>query len=386
MSHPEFDVAVVGAGILGLAHTLAASRRGLRVLLIDRTKEPRGASVRNFGMVWPIGQPAGRLEERALRSRVTWLELAREVGFWIDPCGSLHVAQHEDEERVLHEYVAASPNPRGRRFVTAREALRLAPGLVATGLRGALWSESECCVDPREAVAKLSAWLSTRPGVVARRGVTATVAGELRSGGHGVGLADGTEYAATHVVVCPGEDLDTLFPKALGAAPLTRCKLQMLRTAPQPRAWRVGPMLAAGSTLRHYSSFAACPSLPQVRARFSAERPLFDRFGIHVMASQNGLGEVILGDSHEYGESFAPDLLAEIDEAILSYLATFVTLPDARPAARWSGVYAKRTDGGTEQVLAPSESVRVVTGIGGAGMTLSFGLAEEVMKELLAEL
>ena len=296
----------------------------------------------------------------------------------------MHVARSADEEAVLLEFLELGAPEARRRYVSARDALRVAPGLVETGLRGALWSDTECCVDPREAIAKLAAWLAAQRDVVRITSAVVIEAGALRSGEHGVRLADGAELHAARVIVCPGEDLDTLFPGLLRSTPLQRCKLQMMRTAPQPRSWRLGPMLAAGSTLRHYAAFRDCPSLALVRARFSEERPLFDRFGIHVMAAQNGLGEVILGDSHEYASSFSPDLVAELERQILDYLATFVALPDPVPAARWSGVYAKRTDGATEAVLAPSPDVRVVTGLGGAGMTLSFGLAEEVLDGLLS--
>ena len=69
------DVAIVGAGILGLAHAYALARRGRSVVVFERSPQAAGASVRNFGMIWPIGQPAGRMHEMALRSRDLWVEV-----------------------------------------------------------------------------------------------------------------------------------------------------------------------------------------------------------------------------------------------------------------------------------------------------------------------
>lgn len=66
MPHNTYDVAVVGAGIVGLAHALAAVRRGKRVVVIDRDARANGASVRNFGFVTVTGQAAG----------ITWSALA----------------------------------------------------------------------------------------------------------------------------------------------------------------------------------------------------------------------------------------------------------------------------------------------------------------------
>ena len=110
----NYDVAVAGAGILGLAHAYWLARRGLRVVVFERTARAQGASVRNFGLLWPIGQPAGTMHDLAQRSRTTWLEVLRASGLWHRETGSMHLAYHDDEAQVLREFVDAA-RPTGRR-------------------------------------------------------------------------------------------------------------------------------------------------------------------------------------------------------------------------------------------------------------------------------
>ena len=107
MSHGQ-DVGIIGAGIVGLAHAYAAARRGHRVTVFERSAVASGASVRNFGMIWPIGQPFGEARTLALRSREIWLEVLRAADLPHECRGSLHLAYHEDEAQVLHEYAQRS--------------------------------------------------------------------------------------------------------------------------------------------------------------------------------------------------------------------------------------------------------------------------------------
>ena len=71
------DVAVVGAGIVGIAHALTAAKRGYSVALFERNDRARGASVRNFGAIWTVGMAPGKMHARAMRSRKIWLDLAK---------------------------------------------------------------------------------------------------------------------------------------------------------------------------------------------------------------------------------------------------------------------------------------------------------------------
>ena len=104
------DIAIIGGGIVGLAHALIAARSGLSVVLFERSPQAAGASIRNFGMIWPIGQSPGAIHQRALRTRDIWADIAPAAGIWHQPTGSLHLAYAEDEMAVLSEFTQLAPS------------------------------------------------------------------------------------------------------------------------------------------------------------------------------------------------------------------------------------------------------------------------------------
>ena len=373
------DVAIIGGGIVGLAHARAALAKGLRVVLFEREQFAIGASVRNFGLLWPIGQEPGPGLTRALRSRQVWNEVAEEAGIWLKPNGSLHLAYHDDEWDVLNEFAEMyKDEPYDITLLTPNQAVlhsMRSKSIKTDFLKGVLWSTTEATVNPREAIRKIPQWLAEKHGLITRFGslVTSIEMPHVKTA---------TEiWKVDKVFICSGADFETLYPNVFNEHKMMKCKLQMMK-ALTSKSFDLGPSLCAGLTLRHYQSFRKCPSLPKVDARYDESNPDYKKDGIHVLVSQNNYGELIIGDSHHYGKTMEPFDTEKINQTILDYLMSFVDFEGLHVIERWNGVYPKTSDGG-HLILDPERDVKIVNGLGGAGMTLSFGLAEEIIAETL---
>ena len=139
----DYDVAIIGGGIVGLAQAWMAARRGYKVAVFEKTSIAQGATVRNFGMIWPIGQPAGELYEVAKRSREFWLELADADVLDVETCGSIHLAHKEDEMQVLQEFVDQQTHP--ATLISPAEICQRSGLVNPEGLLGGMVSDTERC-------------------------------------------------------------------------------------------------------------------------------------------------------------------------------------------------------------------------------------------------
>lgn len=369
-----FDAIVVGAGIVGLGTARALAFRGKKVLVIDRSSFAVGASIRNFGMVWPIGQPDGTLYERAMLSQSIWKQISSESGIWHDPVGSVHLAYSDLEMEVLESFQDSVRGTRSYTMMSAAETSKRSEAIVFNGLKGGIYSPDEIIVDSPKAIKALPAYLSEKYGVefLWDTHVQSVETGKVSCGKK--------IFEAEEIYVCSGPDFENLFPEIFAAAHITKCKLQMMRMGEQPNGWRMGPSLCGGLSLTHYSSFkAAGEPLERLKKHIEVEMPDYVKWGIHVMVSQNSSGELIIGDSHEYGLTHDPFEKSFINDLILNYLSSFARFPDEKITVNWDGIYAKLKDGKTELITSPRPGVTIVNGLGGAGMTLSFGLTEQVI-------
>lgn len=363
---------VIGAGIVGLATARALSLKGYQVTVIERSEKAVGASIRNFGMVWPIGQPDGKLYNRALRSREIWKGIADSIGLWYHEAGSLHVANEMDEWQVLQElHDHFSDNGRNTQLLSPGQIGQQFSGVNTRSMLGGLYSDTELIVDPREAIAAIPAYLSEYLDISF---LWQTQVNKVETGQVSIGSR---VIQADLICICSGADFETLYPETFSQIEITRCKLQMLRYVTGNTDWRIGTSVCGGLSLIHYQSFKAALSLSGLKKRYEAEMAEYLQWGIHVMVSQNSRGELTVGDSHEYGHTLDPFDQAHINQLITGYLERFMVTSDWQLVQSWNGIYPKMKNGETEVILNPEPGVYILNGLGGAGMTLSFGLAEE---------
>ena len=368
---------IVGAGILGMATARALAVKGFKVTVIERSQFSIGASIRNFGMLWPIGQPDGQLYERAIRSREIWKEYLNAASIPFNACGSLHLAYSQEEWDVLEELSdifrksgrpinLMNPDQIGNKF----------DGINQTGLKGGLFSNDEVIVDPREGISNLPLYLSQNYGVefVWGTAISRAISGSVYSGSK--------RFDADLIFICSGADFEVLYPEVFKQQEITKCKLQMMRFVSDKPGYKLGTSICGGLSLLHYKSFTASKALDKLKAKLQNELPEYLKWGIHVMVSQNMQGELTVGDSHEYGLDFDPFDKNYINQLILDYLKNLVNIDQWKLTETWNGIYPKMTNGKTELHLEVEKGVHIVNGIGGNGMTLSFGFAEEIINKI----
>jgi FAD dependent oxidoreductase TIGR03364 len=369
----DADMCVVGAGIVGLAHALEARARGLTVTLLERDACAAGASVRNFGHVFVSAMADGPPLECALVARERWLDLGERAGAAPIGCGTLVVARDEDELAVMAT-LAGDPR-RGARVLTAAEAGRLAP-IPTGGLCGALYGGLDLRLDPRRAVAALAALLERDEGAT------------LQWRAHVHGIEPGRVHSsratvrAELVVVCPGPHYDWLAPElAPPRERLTRCKLQMLRVR-APASRRYDPALMTGLSLLRYPGFGAQPGIDDVRARLAAQCPEHVDAGLHLIVTQLPGGDLVLSDTHEYGDTVSPFGSERLDELVLAEAKRLLGVRTLEIVERWHGVYPW-APGDPFEVWRPFDGLAVVEIVAGMGMTTALGLAPRTLDLLL---
>lgn len=371
----EYDLAVIGGGVIGLAHAITAARGGLRVVLIERERRANGASIRNFGFITVTGQERGESWSLARRTRDVWAEVAPMAGIAIEHRGLYLTARSAEAIAVIEAFLATEMGE-GCRLASADEFRAASGGLGSDDLVGALYSPHEVRVESRLAIPQLAAWAAEVLGVTM---LTQTVA--FSSVPPVIDTSRG-KLRAARVVVCPGDDFSTLWADRIAAYNLRRCRLSMLRLA-DPGV-RLPAALMSDLSLTRYAGYAALPEAAELKARLLAECPRHNANGVHLIVAQGADNSLIVGDSHHYDDLPGPFAPADAEDDILSEFARALGRPAPAVVERWVGTYAVADDR-TWLCDTPADDVRLVIVTGGTGASTAFGIAETVLADLFQQ-
>ena len=362
-------VVVVGGGVLGTMHAHAARSRGLEVVHLEREAGPRGASVRNFGLVWVSGRATGPELALAQRARDLWAKIGAQVpGVGFRPRGSLTVARTAAEFAVC-EHAANSAEAAARGFeLLDADGVRKANPALRGELLGGLLCHRDGSVEPGQVLGALREHLAADAGYTYLPGRQAV---ELADGA--VRDHTGAWHSGDLVVLATGATLTGVGGKHLSAAPIRRCRLQMMQTAPLDE--ELTTAVADGDSFRYYPAYRDADL-----EALGPQRPIAAERRMQLLMVQRANGGLTIGDTHAYDEPFdfaveepPYEHLREVAEALLGR-----ALPPV--VRRWAGVYSETTDGALYHRSSLGADVIAVTAPGGRGMTCSPAIAAETFE------
>jgi FAD dependent oxidoreductase TIGR03364 len=367
-------VVIAGGGVLGTMHAVMARRRGFEVVQLEREAEARGASVRNFGLVWVSGRKAGPELSLALRARELWAELgARVPGLGFRAAGSVTLASGDAELALLKE-AAARPDADRREFELLDMAgVRAVNPALRGEFAGGLFCRADAIVEPRQVLPALRGYLAARGEGRSRyewlpgREVTEIAPNAVRD-------HTGAWHQCDLVVLCPGAAHTGVAGRYLARGGVRRVRLQMMQT--EPLAGRITTALADGDSLRYYPAY----DLPG-RDQLPPQAAAAERARAQLLLVQRADGGLTIGDTHEYAEPFGFDLDEDAYDHLRARAEALLGAPIPRVRRRWAGVYSEVDPAVAGHALYHRSEVEpgvvLVTGPGGRGMTCSPAIAEE---------
>jgi len=361
----RYDLAIVGAGIIGLAHAALARERGMSVVVVERYDRAVGASVRNFGHIGVTTQEDEALVH-ARAGREHWLRLAAQAGFWIQPAGTLILARAEDERAIIEEFAAQRDG--SVRVLDARGVREIA-SIADPRLLGGALCEDDLRVSSVEAIPAIASYL-------AASGVDFHFRTNVTGASTGVLHTSRGDIEASTIVVAAGHDTDMLFPRLAEEANIQRCLLHMLEVDAPPGS-RFSPVILTGTAVLRYRGLSQRAAAQSIRDRLARDHPDLLAALVNVKMSQRPNGRLVLGDTHAYAHTHDPFRDEELDDLLLREFHALLGAP-LRVRRRWHGEYAHSE---TEDyfVREPVPGVFLACVTNGTGMSTGLGFARSVL-------
>jgi glycine/D-amino acid oxidase-like deaminating enzyme len=349
----NYDVAIVGAGIVGAACAASLSAAGLRVVVIDANGAATGATAAGMGHIVVMDDSEAQFALTNY-SRKLWNDLARELpeACEYEFCGTIWVAADDDEMQDVRRKKEFYESRGVKAEILDERSLIEAEPNLRKGLAGGLLVANDSVVYQLCATQFLLD-KARKDGAEVRLGTKVI---EIADGG--VRLANGDFIAAVRVVNAAGS-----------AAPMLSPELRILK--------RKGHLIITD----RYPNFIR-HQLIELGYLKSAHGKDFDSVAFNVQPRSTG--QVLLGSSRQFGVDNS-----DIDHAIVRRMTAraFEYMPTLKGLASlrvWTGFRPATPDNLPYIGKAPRfDNVFIAAGHEGLGITTSLGTAELLADEIL---
>ena len=340
-----FDVAIVGAGIVGAACAAALSREGLSVAIIDKNGPATGTTAAGMGHIVVMDDSDAQFALTKY-SQDLWSRLAEELpkACEYEHCGTIWVAADEEEMKEVRRKHDLYTSRGLDAEILDQQSLRKAEPNLSERLNGGLLVKSDAVVYQLTA----ARFMIERAKSKNARLLFGQKAVEIMT--QGVRLANGDLISALKVVNAAGADASRLNPE-----------LKIIR--------RKGHLVIT----EHYENFVS-HQLVELGYLKSAHGTKADSVAFNVQPRSTG--QLLIGSSRQYDANGA-----EVDREILARMTSraFEYVPKLRDLAAvrvWTGFRPATPDNLPYIGKIPGfENVYAAAGHEGLGITTALGTA-----------
>ena len=362
LDNEKYDLVIVGAGVVGLAHAYLASLARLKVAVIEANSAPIMASIRNFGFVTVTGQQRGHFYNLCMRTRNIWADIAQKHNLKVLHQGLYMAARRPEAEAVLEAFLKTEMGEKCQILKPSETNIPF-----TSKIKSVLYSPHEIRIESREALPFLINILKHEMGV------KFFFNSPVLSVTNGKAYTNNGAIKYENAVVCPGDNLNGLYSELIASLGIKKCKLQMLRLENPGFKFKGAIMSDLGLT--RYLGYSELPEAEALRKTLQEEQAEHLKEGIHLIAVQSSDGSLVVGDSHDYENPDTPFSHDYIDNLILDEYSHVIGAPPPI-RERWVGTYATAPN---RLYLddTPEENVKLIIVTCGAGASSAFGIAEE---------
>src|SRR5690625_4883938 len=232
MNGKEYDLIIIGAGIMGIFHAYHALKRGKSVLLLEKDNYPSGATVRNFGQIVPSGM-YGIWFDYGIRSMSIYKSIQKELDISVRNDGSVYLASDNEEQALIHE-LKAYYDIKGykSKLLSKENTLRKYTAIKDSYVKEAILFPEEISIEPELMIHRLHDYILNKFSSIQILYNNPVIKCVPKGKDVLIVTSNATRYQGAKVIICNGYEYNLLYPKIFKTSKQIITKLQMMCTAP----------------------------------------------------------------------------------------------------------------------------------------------------------